>query len=144
MDVSATVLDHARANAQRNGVADRATFERHDLSQSMPTGTFGLVTAMFLHSPVELSRGDVLRRAAILIAPGGLLLSVTHASAAPWSWADPDTVWPTADEELAAIGLDMSEWTPLVVRAEEPEADGPNGETATVTDNIIAVERRTS
>ena len=62
--MSATALEHARRSAERAGVADRTAFERHDLSRSLPEGPFDLVTAMFLHSPVELVRAEVLRRAA--------------------------------------------------------------------------------
>ena len=97
---------------------------------------------MFLHSPVELARADVLRRAAATLASGGLLLSVTHSSGAPWSWADPDTAWPTPEQELAEIGLAMADWTRAVVEAVRREATGPDGETATVIDNVVALERR--
>ena len=141
-DVSATALERARENAERAGVADRATFERHDLSRSLPEGRFDLVSATFLHSPVALSRADVLRRAAASVAPGGLLLSVTHASTAPWSWADPDTVWPTPEEELDGIGLSMTDWHRIAVEAVRREATGPEGRKATVTDNVVALERR--
>ena len=141
-DVSATALEHARENATRAGVASRATFERHDLSHSLPEGRFDLVSALFLHSPVALSRADVLRRAASAVAPGGLLLSVTHASTAPWSWVDADTVWPTPVEEIEAIGLAMEDWETVAVEAVRREAAGPNGATATVTDNVLALERR--
>lgn len=144
VDVSATALEHARVNAVRAGVADRTTFERHDLSLSLPDGAFDLVTAMFLHTPVELPRRDVLCCAAALIAPGGRLLSVTHASTAPWSWSSPDTVWPTPDEELAAIGLTETAWKRIAVEAVRREATGPGGATAVVTDNVIAMERRGS
>ena len=140
-DVSETVLEHARANAARAGVASLARFERHDLSHSLPEGRFDLVAAMFLHSPVAFSRADVLRRAASVVAPGGLLLSVTHASTAPWSWADADTVWPTPKEELDAIGLAMGDWKRITVEAVQREASGPNGATATVIDNVIVLER---
>lgn len=141
-DVSATALRHARANAERAGVADRTRFERHDLSLSLPLGRYDLVSAMFLHSPVAFTRADVLRRAAASVSPGGLILSVTHASTAPWSWADADTVWPTPQEELDAIGLAMADWTPLAIEAAQREATGPGGVKATVTDNVIALERR--
>ena len=91
---------------------------------------------------LRFSRADVLRRAATTIAPGGLLLSVTHASTAPWSWADADTVWPTPEEELDAIGLAMGDWRRVAVEAVRREAAGPNGATAIVTDNVLALERR--
>lgn len=144
IDVSATALEHAKANAAAAGVSDHTTFDRHDLSFSLLGGTFDLVTAMFLHTAVELTRSDVLRRAAALVAPGGLLLLVTHASTSPWSWSDADTVWPTPDEELASIGLPESVWKRIAVEAVRREATGPGDATANVTDNVIAMERRGS
>ncbi len=51
-DISATALDYARQNADRSGVADRISFERHNLSQSFPEGMFDLVYASFFQSPV--------------------------------------------------------------------------------------------
>lgn len=141
-DVSATALELARANAAGAGVADLARFERHDLMASLPDGRFDLVCASFLNSPVAFSRAEVLRRAAAMVAPGGLLMSVTHASTAPWSWADPGTGWPTPEEELDAIGLAMADWRQLAVEAVRREAAGPDGSTATVTDNVVAPERR--
>ena len=142
VDVSETALAAARNAAEAAGVPDRASFERHDLSKTFPDGRFDLVTAFFLHSPAHLPRAFVLRRAAEAVAPGGLFLSVTHASVAPWSWADPDTVFPTPEEELAELELDPDTWTRVFVGAPAREATGPGGRTATVTDNILALKRR--
>ena len=77
------------------------------------------------------------------MAPGGLLLIVEHASVAPWSWADPDTAFPTPEQSLAALDLDPSRWHSEFVGAPEREATGPNGQRATVTDNVIALRRLT-
>lgn len=65
---------------------------------------------MFLQSPVEFPRTRVLRAAARAVTPGGLLLIVEHASAAPWSWADPDTAFPTPEQSLETLDLDPSRW----------------------------------
>ena len=141
IDVSGTVLARAAENAQAAGVSDLIEFRRHDLASTFPEGRFDLVCALFLHSPVEFPRTRVLRAAARAVAPGGLLLIVEHASAPPWSWADPDTVFPTPEESLAALELDPSRWHEEFVGAPEREATGPDGETATVTDNVIALRR---
>ncbi|MEM8572696.1 MAG: methyltransferase domain-containing protein [Pseudomonadota bacterium] len=141
VDVAEAALRAARENAEAAGVGSSARFEQHDLSVSFPEGTFDLITAFFFHSPVDLPRDRVLHRAAQSVAKGGLLLSVTHASVAPWSWSDPDTVFATPQEELAAIDLDLSQWRQVEVSAPERLATGPRGETAVVTDNIIAMER---
>jgi len=87
VDVSATALDRAAADAATAGVAERIDFRQHDLAVTFPSGAFDLVSAQYLHSPIEFPRERVLRAAAQAMAPGGLLLVVTHASVAPWSWA---------------------------------------------------------
>ena len=141
VDVSETALAAARDAAVTAGVTDCTTFVRHDLSESFPDGRFDLVTALFLHSPADFPRLQVLRRAAKAVAPGGLLLVAAHASAAPWSWADPDTAYPMPEEELAELTLDPTAWTRVFVGAPKREATGPDGQSATVTDTILALER---
>lgn len=142
VDVSETALDYAQSNASRAGMAKRIVFERHDLTASFPTGAFDLVSAQFLQSPVAFPRSDVLHRAAGSVLPSGLLLIAAHASAPPWSWADPETVFPSPDEELSDLQLDPDLWHRVFVGALTREATGPDGQTAMVTDNVIALERR--
>ena len=141
VDVSATALVRAAKNAQTAGVSDLIAFERHDLASTFPDGRFDLVCALFLHSPIEFPRTCVLQVAARAVVPGGLLSIVEHASVAPWSWADPDTAFPTPEESLAALELDPSRWHNEFVGAPQREATGPNGQSATVTDNVIALRR---
>lgn len=141
-DVAESALNAARQAAQKAEVAGRTYFERHDLGVSIPDGKFDLVTAMFLHSPGRFDRVAALRRAAEAVAPGGLLLIGAHGSRAPWSWADPETVYPTADDELADLDLIRSEWRNLFVGPIERVAKGLHGQTATVTDTVVAVEKR--
>lgn len=140
VDVSETALEYARANAAAAGVA--GAFARHDLATSFPSGRFELVTALFLQSPVAFPRAEVLARAARAVAPGGLLLSVSHGSAAPWSWGDPDRSFPSAEEELAALGLEPEAWERVFVGSTERTAQGPGGQTAVLLDTIVAVRRR--
>ena len=136
VDVSGTALARAAENAETAGVSDLITFERHDLASTFPRGRFDLVSALFLHSPVEFPRTRVLRTAARAVTTGGLLLIVEHASVAPWSWADPDTAFPTPEQSLAALDLDPSRWYSEFLGAPEREATGPSGQRATVTDNV--------
>lgn len=143
VDVSATALDRAAENVATAGVQDRIEFQRHDLASTFPEGQFDLVSALFLHSPVEFPRTRVLRTAARAVSFGGLLLIVEHASVAPWSWAALDTVFPTPEESLAALDLDRSRWCREFVGAPEREVTGPNGQRAIVTDNVIALRRLT-
>ena len=142
VDVSATALDYARRNAEVAGVADRMTLAKHDLAQTFPAGTFELVSAVFLQSPVDFQRAEVLRRAAAAVADDGLLIIATHGSRPPWSWADPDTVFPTAQEVLADLELDMNHWTPVFVGPSTRQATGPDGQTAAVTDVLLILENR--
>jgi hypothetical protein len=116
--------------------------EQHDLARSFPDGIFDLVSALYLHSPARLPRGEVLRVAAARVRQGGVLAIVDHASVPPWSWADPDTTPPTPGETLEEIGLDLEPWDVLRLDAATREATGPNGQRAEVTDNIIMLRRR--
>ena len=145
VDVSATALERAAAHAVSAGVEDRIDFQRHDLAHTFPTGAYDLVSAQYLQSPVDLPRDRVLRAAAGTVAPGGLLLVVTHASIAPWSWnQNPGTRFPTPDEELATLNLRPDQWRAEMVTTPARRASGPNGQSATVIDNVIAVRWMTT
>ncbi|MFD6992446.1 SAM-dependent methyltransferase [Streptomyces sp. NPDC059943] len=142
VDVSAVAVERLTGLALAHGLADRMDAERHDLRESFPPGTFDLVSAHYLHTPLDLDRATVLRAAAHALRPGGRLLVVDHGSTAPWSWdQDPDVRYPTAREVAEAIGLDAGTWT--VERADAPRriATGPGGRTAEVTDHVLIVRR---
>ena len=141
VDISSKALERAATHAVTAGVIERVSFEQHDLTDTFPDGTFNLVYALYLHSPVALPRELVFRKAAAAVAPGGLLLLVDHASVPPWSWADPKTVFPTPQEALGKIELDPADWHTEFLGAPERLADGPNGQSATVADTIIALRR---
>ena len=141
VDVSITALERASASAATAGVEDLIDFQQHDLAYTFPVGSFDLVSAQYMQSPIEFPRTRVLQAAASTVAPGGLLLVVTHASAPSWSWADPDTRFPTPEEALAALDLNTKQWHREFVGAPEREATGPNGESGTVIDNVIALSR---
>ncbi len=144
VDVSTTALGRAATRAAAAGVADRVDVQRHDLARTFPAGAFDLVCALYLHSPVEFPRDRVLQQAARAVAPRGLLLIVEHASVSPWSWnRDPHPRFPTPEETLAALDLTPGQWRADRLDAPERQATGPNGESATVTDTVIAVRRLT-
>ena len=141
VDISANALGRAAAHAATAGVADRVDFQQHDLARTFPAGAFSLVYALYLQSPISFPRERVLRKAAAAVAAGGLLLIVEHASVAPWSWADPETVFPTPQEALATLELDLGGWRIAFIGAPERLANGPGGQAAVVADNIIALKR---
>jgi 2-polyprenyl-3-methyl-5-hydroxy-6-metoxy-1,4-benzoquinol methylase len=64
VDVSATALDRAAADAATAGIADRIDLRQHDLALAFPPGAFDLVSAKYLHSPIEFPRARVLQEAA--------------------------------------------------------------------------------
>lgn len=139
-DISTVALEHALANAERRGVADRISFERHDLEHTMPEGPFDLVSATFLHSPVPFTRADVLSRAAREVAIGGTLLVVGHGSRPPWANAPADTPFWSAQETWDALALPGA-WEAVAVEDVEREATGPDGQEATVLDAVLVLRR---
>lgn len=142
VDVSTVALSLAAGNAEAAGVAERVRFEAHDLATSFPAGTFDLVVASFLHSPQDWPRAEALIRAAGAVARGGHLLVVEHGSRAPWSWSTEDTRFPTAEETFEAMRLPPDAWRIRCLCPIARVAEGPDGQSATVTDNVIFLSRR--
>jgi SAM-dependent methyltransferase len=143
VDVSHTALQRAAADALYRGLERRIDFQLRDLSDSFPGGTFDLVAAHYLHSPVRLDREHVLRRAAEAVAAGGLLLIVDHGAAPPWaSKLAHDHQFPGVDKVVASLNLDDNEWERVRVESVLRSAVGPEGQTGTVTDNVILLRRR--
>ena len=142
VDVSDTALQRAAADARYRGLERRIDFQRHDLSDSFPEGTFDLVATHYLHSPARLNRERVLRRAAEAVASGGRLLIVDHGGAPPWaSKLAHDYRFPSVDEVVATLSLDDDAWQRLRVESVSRSAVGPEGQTGTVTDNVILLKR---
>ena len=123
------------------------TTERHDLTESFPDGTFDLVNAQYLHSPArsdgaaDFPRTAILRRAAAAVAPGGTLLVVGHGRLAPWSW-DPTLRMATAPEVLTALDLDDAVWEVVRCESADRTVTGPDGQEATISDEIVQVRTR--
>ncbi|MDD4866775.1 MAG: class I SAM-dependent methyltransferase, partial [Mycobacterium sp.] len=118
----------------------RINFQRHDLNQTLPDGMFDLVSAQYLHSPAPLQRETVLSRAADHVAPGGLLLIVDHGEAPPWAKEHLHR-FPGIDEVLASLQLDAAKWTRVRTERVKRETVGPDGEPATLLDNVMALRR---
>ncbi len=142
--MSVTALSRASVEAAAAGVEARIDFQQHDLARSFPAGAFDLVSAQYLQSPVRFPRDHVLQAAARAVAPGGLLLVVEHGSVRPWAWEHGSHArLPTPEELLAALDLHPDRWTIERLGAPERHATGPDGQSAVVADNVIAVRRRT-
>jgi SAM-dependent methyltransferase len=141
VDIAQSALDIACANAVARGVEDRILFARHDLTESFPDGKFDLISAMFLQTPFDFPRREVFERALDHLKPNGLLLVVTHGSAAPWSWGKHDHKFPTPEKELAVLGYSKSDTRVVFAGSESRNAKGPDGQTAEVLDNVIALTK---
>ncbi|MGA7835285.1 MAG: methyltransferase domain-containing protein [Acidimicrobiales bacterium] len=144
VDVSATAIDRARAEALRRGVGEKITWIVGDLSTWTPSDSYELVSACFLHSPVEFPRSAVLERMASAVTSGGHFVLVGHAVAPPWM-ADHDGHHHrllSAVEERESLSLDNTEWDDVVVETRSRMATGPNGEQATLDDSVVVLRRR--
>lgn len=159
IDISPTAIRRATEAARAAGVdAGRIRFVAADLA-TLPEGTYDLVTASFLHSPVELPREAILRRAAERVAPGGHLLITSHAAPPPWARAhEADAHRADAhrcdddpgdghrflgpDEQLRQLALDGEAWDVVVAETRAREATEPDGQTATLEDVVILARRR--
>jgi SAM-dependent methyltransferase len=143
VDVSTTALARAAEDAEVRGVLSRIDFQAHDLERTFPEGAFDLVSAQFFHTPLEMDRTAVLRRAADAVAPGGTLLIVDHGEAPPWAkfGGHHHHEFPSAEVVLAGLALDTAEWKPVRVGPVEREAVGPDGQHAHLIDNVIELRR---
>ena len=143
VDVADTAIGRAAAAADARGVRDRIAFERHDLSDSFPKGTFDLISAQFLHSTVRLERPQILRNAADAVAPGGRLVIVDHAAPPPFSKKVPhDHPFPSPEEVLAELDLPDAQWERARVDVVERDGTDPDGQPFTWRDNVMVLRRR--
>ncbi|WP_448629104.1 SAM-dependent methyltransferase [Cellulomonas soli] len=143
VDISATALDRARQHALEAGVADRITWEQHDLSRTFPAGRFDLVSAQFLHSSLRRDRSPLLRRATGSVAPGGTLLLISHGAFPDWApQPRPDVLFHTAQETVDLLGLDGT-WDVELAGTVERAATMPDGTPTLLEDVVVRVTRRT-
>ena len=143
IDVSATALARASALAHAEGVETGIDFQQHDLGRWSPSGSFDLVSAHYLQSPVFLPREVILRRAAAAVAVGGLLLVVEHGSAPSWAREQhPHARFLTPEQALDTLELEPGAWETERLEAVERKAAGPDHLHGTVSDTVVAVRRR--
>lgn len=141
VDVSDEALQRAASDA--GDLAARINFQRHDLTRSFPDGTFDLISAQYLHSPVDWDRTGLLRRAAAALAPGGVLLIVDHGDAPPWSrLAQHHHEFPPPGQVVDELALDPEHWDRVRVDSAQREGVGPQGQQGSLLDNVIVLRRR--
>jgi SAM-dependent methyltransferase len=142
VDISRTALERAAGHAAGAGVGDRVVWERHELGLTFPEGTFDLVSAQFLQSPVPFHQDDVLRRAAAAVAPGGTLLIVMHAGWPSWQDEPPfDVPFPTPSGTLAALALPQESWTVETLDTVRRPSVSPEGVEGFRDDNVWRIRR---
>ncbi|MFD1213721.1 SAM-dependent methyltransferase [Arthrobacter sp. GCM10027362] len=145
VDISAVALRRAAAHAAERGVAGRIDWRQQDLSAWTPEESYDLVSAQFLHSPIELPRETILRTAAAAVVPGGTLLVVGHESFPPWSrHPEPEVPLPTAAELVRSLGLDDGTWRLEVVDSSSRDVTGPDGQQAVLADSVLRARRLTT
>lgn len=144
VDISSVALARAAERAAEDeALAGRIVWVHHDLTTSPPpAGTFDLVSAQFMHLPLDL-RTELYQRLAASVAPGGTLLIVGHhpadlAAGIPRP-SQPGLLF--TPEDIAAE-LDPDEWEIDVCEARPRSAADGDGKPVTVTDSVLRARRR--
>lgn len=139
VDVSQVALDRALGHARDAGV--EISVERHDLKVTFPEGLYDLVSAQFLHSPVEEDgeRNSILKRASQAVAPGGHLVIGGHAGAPSWS-EHQDYYFPTTKDVLDHLQL-KDNWIIVTDEVVERPLTGPEGQQEMRKDNVLTLKR---
>ena len=131
--------------AAAQGPGDDIEWIAADLADWEPPRQYDLVTSSFLHSFVEIPREAILRRAATAVAPGGILLIVGHAGVPHWATHTPHegevVELPSPHEMLAALHLDLSQWTVLTQALVERPVTAPDGSTGMIDDSVLTLRR---
>ncbi|MDV7242927.1 MULTISPECIES: class I SAM-dependent methyltransferase [Rhodococcus] len=144
VDVSTVALERAAAQAAEAGaaIADHTTWQQVDIrSWEPPTGQFDLVSAQFMQLP-EPARGELHRRLAAAVRPGGHLLIVGHHPTdmhASVGRPDVPDIMFTA-EQVAAV-LDPENWEILACAAPAREITDPDGNLVTIKDAVLHAVR---
>ena len=140
VDISHAALAQAEAAAAAAGLAGRIHWQQHDLETDFPGGVWDLVNVAYLHSPVALTREQILHRATAAVAPGGTLVIIGHQGTVHWaSESGAPRDFPSVDEVLAV--LDLTGWTVVHSGDVSVSRRAPDGTLVTRVDNIIRLQR---
>ncbi|MGW9557783.1 SAM-dependent methyltransferase [Nocardiopsis sp. NPDC055551] len=136
VDISEQALTTLNERARRTGLADRLRTRHHDLALSLPEPkAWDLVYANYFHTLADIDRDTILRQVSESVTEGGLLIVIDHGSSAPWSWEQRQD-HPTPEELWRSLDLG-GDWSPLVCERRSRTAQGPEGRTARVIDNVV-------
>lgn len=150
VDISTTAIERAQAAASDLGLTEeQVQFEAADLSSWTDETEYDLVTASFLHSPVALSRTEILRAVAQRVVPGGHLLVIAHAAPPPWArhrhgQNDGPTnrdEFPTPEQQIAELALAPDDWTTVIADVRRRDTVGPDGQQALLDDTVVLLRR---
>jgi SAM-dependent methyltransferase len=145
VDISPAAIDRARAAATAAGI-DRVSFQIGDVlawSQGNENG-YDLVCASFLHSPDDQGRHRLLERAALLVAPGGRLLVVSHAAPPPWADRHQGSAHrhlsASPESDRALTGVDES-WVAEIAQVRDRTVRAPDDRDAVLQDSVLLLRR---
>lgn len=144
VDISPTAIRRATQEARKHGLDEQqARFLAADLAEWDTVQKFDLVTLGFFQAPFEFPRAGFLRKAAALVAPGGHLLVLSHASMPSFADAPENEMpaFPTPAEELEALDLDPEQWDVLRADVMERAITAPDGSPALLEDAVVFVQR---
>ncbi|MDF3148256.1 MULTISPECIES: class I SAM-dependent methyltransferase [unclassified Streptomyces] len=142
VDISHTALERAALHAAEAGVSDRTVWERHVLGESFPQGSFDLVNAQYLQSPIALDQQRILRQAADAVTPGGTLLIVMHAGWPSWQSEPPfEAQFPTLQSVLDELALPKDDWTVETMEVVRRASLSPDGVKGFRDDNVWRMRR---
>ena len=149
VDISSVAVSRAEQAARARDIpAERVRFLMADLAHWDHDQTYDLVVSSFLHSQGDFDRAGILRAATELVADGGHLLVISHATFPPWAQAHRDAKAEdhhhdatTPESELELLQLDPSSWVVEVAELRSREATGPNGQVATLQDTVVLVRK---
>lgn len=139
-DISQVALERAEEHARDAGLGGAIHWQRHDLTETFPSGSFDLVSAHFFHSPFEMPRERILRQAASAVAPGGVLLVVGHA-AFPQGHPHADAELPTPQQVYDQLEVRAEAWELLTAEEHEQEYTDREGQPAVRRDNVLKLRR---
>jgi SAM-dependent methyltransferase len=143
LDVSEVALARTAQHAAEAGVGDRVHTLHHDVINggALP-GRFDLVSAQYLHPPVERF-GEITEHLAAAVGPDGVLLVVGHhpddlATGLRSGHGHPELLFPP---DRVVDALDETAWDVTVADAQTRPVTGPDGP-VTVTDTVVLATRR--